>query len=313
MLVTSISKKVPMLKAVKVAAKKINSNIKVYGADSDEACIGRYFVDQFWKIPKLDKLTIDYLLQYCLENNVTSIIPSRDGELLFFAKHKNVLNKNGIFVMIATKKAVGRCLDKYLFSKFGTKHGYHVVQTETSFIDLVGDNQFYVVKERYGAGSKNIGLKLTKDQSIKYAEKLITPIFQPYIEGEEITADVYVTRNGEVKGIVTRKRVLVVNGESQISTTFRDQRLARLCSKVVTDLELYGHIVLQVIVDKNGHFHIIECNSRFGGASTLSIAAGLDSFYWFILEVSGNDLHKYPFVRSNKEMMLVRYPEDLIL
>ncbi|MDX8364346.1 ATP-grasp domain-containing protein [Cytobacillus sp. IB215665] len=302
-----------MLKAVKVAAEKINSNIKVYGADSDDHCIGRYFVDQFWKIPNFNKLTVDYLLQYCIENHITSIIPSRDGELLFFAKHKNVLNENGIFVMIATKKAVGRCVDKYLFSKFGTKHGYPVVQTETSFIDMVGDNQFYVVKERYGAGSKDIGLKLTKDQSIEYAEKLAKPIFQPYIEGDEISADVYVMRTGEVKGVVTRKRVLVVDGESQISTTFRDQRLAKLCSKMVTDLELYGHVVLQVIVDKNGYFHIIECNSRFGGASTLSIAAGLDSFYWFILETNGNDLHKHPFVHTNKEMMLVRYPEDLIL
>ncbi|MGM7681449.1 ATP-grasp domain-containing protein [Cytobacillus sp. Hm23] len=310
-LVTSISKKVPLLKAVKLATGKIDSNMKVFGADSDNHCIGRYFVDRFWKIPKLNELAIDYFLQYCLENHITSIIPTRDGELIFFAKHKNTLNENGIYVMVATEKAVTICLDKYLFSKFGMKYGYPVVQTETSFTDLREANQ-YVVKERYGAGSKNIGLKLTKDQALTYSEIIATPIFQPYIAGEEISADLYVTRSREVKGIITRKREQIVDGESQITTTFRNEQLERLCTNMVIDLELYGHIVLQVVVDENGYFHILECNSRFGGASTLSIAAGLDSFYWFILEVSGDDLHKHPFVRSNKEMMLVRYPEDLI-
>jgi carbamoyl-phosphate synthase large subunit len=75
---------------------------------------------------------------------------------------------------------------------------------------------------------------------------------------------------------------------------------------------MYGHIVLQVLMDENENLHVIECNSRFGGASTLSIASGLDSFYWFMLEANQVDLDSYPFTRSKVEKKQVRFPEDLI-
>ena len=43
----------------------------------------------------------------------------------------------------------------------------------------------------------------------------------------------------------------------------------------------------------------------------MSIAAGLESFYWFLLETGGADLDAYPFQRRG-EKRLVRYPADLI-
>lgn len=54
-------------------------------------------------------------------------------------------------------------------------------------------------------------------------------------------------------------------------------------------------------------------NARFGGASHLSIKAGLDSFYWFFLESSGHNIDVYPFIRNKEELKLIRYPEDLII
>ncbi|MNC49272.1 carbamoyl phosphate synthase-like protein [compost metagenome] len=71
-------------------------------------------------------------------------------------------------------------------------------------------------------------------------------------------------------------------------------------------------MIFQVIIDHAGEYHFIECNTRFGGASRLSVEAGLDSFYWFLLEAEGNDLAEYPFVRSAQEKRLIRYAEDLI-
>jgi carbamoyl-phosphate synthase large subunit len=78
-------------------------------------------------------------------------------------------------------------------------------------------------------------------------------------------------------------------------------------------LGLTGHMVFQAIEDRSGRVHLMECNSRFGGASTLSVAAGLDSFYWFFRECMGDDLHDVAFVESPEGLRQVRYASDKIV
>lgn len=309
-LVTSISKKIPLLRAVKKASERVSTNFKLIGADNNEQVIGRYFVDHFWKMPKLTRLSIDELIDYCEKNKVKAIIPSRDGELMFFAQYKDILQKNNISVMVSNKESIQYCIDKLLFYEYGKKLNYPVIKTSRT-IELL-DSHLFVVKEQFGAGSTSIGLKLTKEEAKKHATSLEKPIFQPFINGQEYSVDLYIAKDGRSKGVIVRSRDVVIHGESQVTTTRRFPELEQLAQKFACDFKLYGHVVLQVIEDDRGDFHIIECNSRFGGASTLSIAAGLDSFYWFLKEAQGEDVTMYPFHRLEKEQQLVRYPSDFI-
>lgn len=306
-LVTSISKKIPLLKAVRAALKRFAPSAKLIGADSNPGCPGRFFVDRFWQMPRLGDLSVKDLIEFCESEGIGVIFPTRDGELAFFAQHQAVLRNHGIAVMISRPEAVEACTDKLLFYK--TMNHFPIIPTSENPDDIKAGR--FVVKERFGAGSAQIGLNLEKAEAIAHAAKPSRAIFQPYIGGKEASVDLYVDLSGKVKGCVARMRDVVVNGESQITTTFRDSALETLCSRAAESLGLYGHVLFQVIIDQKGDFHIIECNCRFGGASTLSIAAGLDSFYWFLLEAAGEDLN--PFVRSDGEKQLIRYPEDLIL
>ena len=86
-----------------------------------------------------------------------------------------------------------------------------------------------------------------------------------------------------------------------------------MCIKIAEALKFFGHIVIQIIVDKDNQIHIIECNCRFGGASTLSIDMGLDSFYWFLLETQKSKLDKYDFIRKEIDKKQIRYTMDLII
>src|SRR5690606_31781337 len=104
----------------------------------------------------------------------------------------------------------------------------------------------------------------------------------------------------------------VVHGESQVTATFRDSKLEMLCAAFAEKLGIYGHAVMQIMIDAAGEYHIIECNARLGGASRLSLEMGLDSIYWFLLESQGVDLDEYPFSRSAVEKRLIRYAEDVI-
>jgi carbamoyl-phosphate synthase large subunit len=102
-----------------------------------------------------------------------------------------------------------------------------------------------------------------------------------------------------------------VNGESRITTTFRDASLESQARQWIEAYGVRGPVVMQVLLDASGAPHIIELNARFGGASTASIQAGLDSLYWSLLEASGADVSPHPFVRSKTEVRQVRIPTDI--
>jgi carbamoyl-phosphate synthase large subunit len=309
-LITSISKKVPLIKAVKKAVHKCYKKGKVIGGDCSDNIVGRYFVDDFWLMPPIEQLDTENLINYCTQNNVKVIIPTRDGELLFFAAKAHTLQENGISTMISSYDTIQCCLDKLLFFEVVNDLNYPVIPIVANIDELACES--YVVKERYGAGSQNIALNYSKQDAIKHASLLGSPIFQPFIEGREVSVDLYVGKDGICKGVVARTRELVVNGESQITRTIWDEELEAMCVKVAEQLGIYGHAVFQVLIDRQENYHIIECNNRFGGASSLGLAAGLDSFYWFLLESNGYPIGPGLFVRSPEEKTQVRYAEDLI-
>lgn len=309
-LITSISKKVPLIKAVSSGVQKVSGSSKIFGADVDDTCIGRYFVDVFWHMPKLNALRIEDFIDYCKINNIGAIIPTRDGELEFFARHKATLAEHGITVMISDYSIVNACLDKLAFSKLESIRDA-VIPASTD-IDRLKSEKF-VVKERYGAGSISIGLDLDSAAAQLHAETLEHPIYQPFQAGYEISVDAYVTKSRQVKGLVMRKRVKVVDGESQVTTSFEDASLQKKFFDFLDQSDFYGHITLQAIIDDSDKVHVIECNPRVGGASMLSIHAGLESFFWFFAEVLGEDLTAYPFIPASKPVTLVRYPNDVYL
>jgi len=304
-LITSISKKVPMIRSVVKGVKKINGAIKIIGGDSNDLCIGKYFVDQFWKMPQLNELSFKNLIDYCKENKIGLIIPTRDGELNYFSSIKDDLLKENIFVMVSDKENILLCLDKLQFSQL--KKINAIPSSEN--VNEISSNR-YVVKERFGAGSHNIGINLNKNNAISFAEKLNNPIYQPFIIGYEISVDAYISRKGTVKGLIMRRRDNVINGESIITTSFHDKNMEKEFNRILSYLNLYGHVILQAIISDKGEVFIIECNPRFGGASTLSIYAGLDSFYWAYLESMKAPIENYPYVRCKKEIKQVRYPND---
>lgn len=308
-LITSVSGKVPLVNAVREASRKISSKSKVIGGDINEHCIARHFVDVFWKMPSLSELNINDILRFCQKNNIRFIIPTRNGELEFWAEKKRALEHHQIYVMVSDKEPINLCLDKLLFSEYLAKHSIGVIPSYER-IDAI-DSEFYVVKDRYGAGSKKVGLKLRKEEAISYARSLENPIFQPYIDGKEYSVDIYMGKNGKVIGAVARTRDVVVNGESQITTTCKHSKLEEICTRTAETIGLFGHVMFQAFVDDSEKVNIIECNPRFGGASTTSITVGLDSFYWFFLESLGR-VEDICFMRSEVEKRQIRYTCDKV-
>jgi carbamoyl-phosphate synthase large subunit len=311
-LITSLSNKVPLVREVRKALKKIDANGRIFGADCNPSCIGRHFVDEFWEMPPTDGLDPEKIVNFCKAGDIQAVIPTRDDELLFFAKNKGLFNTKGIAVMIASPESVHTCLDKKeFFYALSNKNGLNTIVTFDHPDQDYGGR--WVVKERYGSGSENMLLDVSVEAGRSSLSRFENPVWQPYIEGQESSVDIFIAQNATPKGCIVRTRDVVIHGESQVSTTADRPDIEKICLEAAAIIGLTGHVLFQLIEDAQGSLNILECNCRFGGASSLSVAAGLDSFYWFSRECLGDDLSDVSFLHSRAGLRQIRYAEDKVV
>jgi carbamoyl-phosphate synthase large subunit len=294
---------------VEKALNRINGEGKVFAGDSSENIISRYVSNLFWKMPPISSNFTKEIIDGCLDRKINLIFPTRDRELLYWAKNRSFFSENGIHVVVSPEESLRICIDKLLFFEFGLKHAFNVIPT---FLDpsRVKSSE-YVVKPRFGSGGEGVRVKISKEVAIESSLLLSEPIFQPFIDGIEISVDAWLDRQSRVKGLVLRRRCLVVDGESQVTETFQDSEIENLVISFLEKIGLIGPVVLQLILDADRQVHFLECNPRFGGASTTSLEVGLDSFYWSILEFLSLDLSQISFNRSKEEVRLIRIPSDI--
>lgn len=307
-LVTSASRKVPLVRALKEASQKLGSKSRIIAGDIDSLAIAQFEADDFWKMPELNTVTVEEIIDECRRRDVKVIFPTRDGELEYWAHHRDVFLKSGIDVIVSCIQSISRCRDKLAFAQFGKKTGLPVVPATASPEGVV--ESLFVVKERFGAGSKRIGLGLSRTAALDHAKGLENPIFQPFVVGVEISIDGWISKAEDVTGVILRRRDVLTAGESQITTTFKDMGIEKDAVNVIKALRLRGPVVLQGFITADG-LKIIECNPRFGGASTASIAAGLDSLYWSLAEALDSKFRPV-FQRTASEVRQVRFPVDRV-
>lgn len=283
--------------------------MKVIAGDIDRGATARYVADYFELMPPTVDGERDAILQMCQRLGVSVVVPTRDGELAFWARHAEWFRAEGVHVIVSEPEAVAVSVDKLEFARHGTERGLPMIPTST----LPEGRGRFVVKERYGAGSRLIGIDLDKEAAVAHAASLTHPVFQPFIRGKEVSVDAWIDRNHRVKGVVLRTRDRVVDGESVVTTTFRDPDLEALCRRVFESMCLRGPVVLQLLLDAENRPHVIELNARFGGASTAAIAAGLDSWHWSLAETDGVEAEELPFRRIPGEIRQIRLPSDVIV
>ena len=300
-LFSSLAAKIALFKKVEAEVRNINPSAIVVGGDMDPQCLGAKVLDKskFLRMKKLDDFSSDDILKFLVSENISHVIPTRDGELSFWAAHKNILSERKISVMISDLSSIEKCNDKLTFYSSSQELPVPVIPT---FLDLNQiDSKTFVVKSRWGSGSSGIGLNLCRKEAFDHAEKINDPVFQPYIKGKEFSAETWIDHNGQCHGLVLRWRIQVVRGESHESKIFLNENWGNLIIDMFEKIRgLQGHCLAQIIVDEDCKLHLIEINPRLGGASPLSLEAGLNSIEWFLNESKGasQKIPKNPVIRE---------------
>lgn len=301
LLLSSLSAKIALFQSVHEQALLVTKNCRVLGADSDASCPGSKQVKNFVLMPEIKNFKRETLLKFCKENKIQFIIPTRDAELYFWSSHQEFLMKNHIGIMISSTPAISLCEDKFAFFQYFENAPIPSIKTSLSLDSLPTSYNRFVVKERTGSASRSIGLNLDIEEIEFHSTKIDEPIFQPQINGREFSAETWIDQAGKSHGVVLRWRISVVDGESHETKTFTNPEWSEKILQTLSMIKgLKGHVLAQVIVDEKEFLHLVEINPRLGGASPLSIAAGLESIRWSLLEFFGysNQIPESPYIKE---------------
>ena len=309
-LISSASRKVWLIKRFQEALKLEKISGKVVAGDIESLNPTFHFSDGNLNLLKTtDPFFLTDLLSKCAEVGISLIIPTRSGELSFFAKYKDLFSANGIEVMVSDPDVISVCNDKLEFNNFLLTNGFSGPSTqlyEKGSMDL--SKYPYIIKPRVGAGS--VGIR--KIESIEDLPKGDRDgdglIIQEYIDGVEYTVDVFTDFDGNVISIVPRERLLVVSGESYKGKTVANNVIINQTKRLVESLGTIGHITVQGIFSSNC-FYFIEINPRYGGGANLGIEAGAHTPRFLIQSLLDRTITFDGSFTNN--LYMLRYTEDV--
>ncbi len=312
-LITSVSRKVWLVKAFLGALQQEKNTGSVITVDIDPLSAGFIAGDRYYLVPRSsDKDFLPVILDICKKEKISLIVPTRDAELIIFSENKSLFEKENIQVMVSPPEAVNICNDKHLFFHFLKENGFNAPVTYLSK-DLQGvDLKFpYIVKSRFGSGSENI-FKVNNEKELDFFTSYIDDaVIQEFIEGTEYTIDVFADFEGRVVSAVPRERIEVVSGESYKGRTVKDEKMVSEVTALAGRLGLIGHTTFQCI--KVGEvIQILEINPRFGGGASLGFAAGVNTPRFLIKLLSGQKLDGH-LSQYKEDVVMLRYTDDFFI
>ncbi len=248
---------------------------KFYGVDFDQTSPASYLLDRVFKVPyKIDESYVKKILFICEKNKIDLLIPLIDPELPLLAKFKQKFKVINTLVMISDYEKILIANDKWETYQFCRKNNILIAKTCLPNDHKVLANMAFpiIAKPRNGSASKGI-LKIDSYEKLIKKEIGDNYLFQEFIDGDEITVDLFSDGSGTCYEIIQRKRLKIRGGEVERGVTIKNEQVHSVVEEIVKSYKPFGVVNLQFIL-KGKQPYLLEINPRFGGGYPLSYQAG---------------------------------------
>ena len=303
LLFLNAGRRVELIRNFRIAFKGLGLSGRIVTTDIHGLAPALYLGDTQYILPRSrDPGFLKQFLALCQRENVSLVIPLIDPDLVVLARNRQAIESTGTRVLLSDQRVIEICGDKQRAASFLKKNGF---PTPAVFSLREAKQRGFplFIKPRYGSASLNAYKIDTLEQLEFFVRYVPDPVIQEYIDGEEITTDVFSDWSGKPIIAVPRKRLKVRAGEVSIGRVERNPELEGLCVEIAMQLGTVGPINIQAIQSKNS-FYITEINPRFGGGCPLSIAAGAPLAKWVILMALQHPIpDKSPSLQDGLTMM----------
>ena len=248
---------------------------RVVAVDRDPLAVGLRLADASQMIPSADDPQFSsFVCKLSLHQGVKGVISTIAEEMPSLSSHRELFDDERIATWFPERGVVQACIDKWLFHLAAKAAGLPVPPTNIASAE--GVPRPWIVKPRFGRGSRDIMWVDTPEDLAWALGKIPNPLVQSRLSGEEFTVDALVTRDGTLAGAVPRWRIATRGGITTKGETFANDALIRLVENLLRELALRGAANVQGFVSREGAIMFTEVNPRFSGGLALSIAAGAD-------------------------------------
>ncbi|MBQ6946799.1 MAG: ATP-grasp domain-containing protein [Clostridia bacterium] len=260
-----------------------DSDIKVYVSDCDKTASGLFTEnDGVFILPKpVDDAEryVDTLIQTCLQNDITVVIPVIDPEIDILSQYVTRFRENGIFVLVSAQEVLEICYNKINMNSFLQDGGFLVPKT---YVDLPSFEAALdrgeiampvIIKPIYGSGS----VSTYKVNDVKEVKALFCEghMIQELIDGQEFGCDVFNDLSKTPVRCVLKKKLAMRSGETDKALTIKDKEMQREVLRLATCLGHIGNLDCDLI-KRGDDYYIIDLNPRFGGGYPATHAAGVN-------------------------------------
>lgn len=273
-LILSAAAKVLLVRSFQAAVAEFGGRVIAADLARDNAAL--FAADIGVLLPRSDDPTFAEALEGVVKvHQVRLIVPTRDAEIAVLAGLKSRFAAIGATILAPSPETLAIVQDKRRFVTFCASNGFPVARV---FESNEKPQRFPVfVRPARGAGGRGAGAIVDVAAWTALGAERAGLVIQDMIEAPEYTIDVLLDLRGRPIEAVTRRRLMVRDGEAVKSRVENQPKLRDASLALSEALGLVGHNVVQAFVLENGDLRFVEVNPRFGGASNLSIAAGLDS------------------------------------
>lgn len=266
-------------------------------------------------LPSTSKEYKNAILNYLINNNISTIIPMNDDGAQFMSKNKTELSKY-TKILIPEIDVFEAGYDKNKLMTLCEKKGY----PHPKSIDLEKKNYAEIsekdipfpalIKPNHTCGGRGMTLVHNSNE----LRELYPSIFEKYgschlqefikAGGKQIKVQIFIDPRTKqtYSSVIHKQRFYPENGGSSCcNITIYDDELVKLCTKVLTDIKWEGFADFDLIEDpKDGICKIMEINPRIPACIKSSILSGID-YGTMIADVSlGKKLKSYTYTPGQK-------------
>ena len=289
-LVTAVSRRVPLVRAFRHAINALGITGTVIATDVNPLSPGVHFCDRAYNVPlSSDPSYLDAIADLCDAEDIGLIVPTIDEELPLFASVASRFARRGITVAVSSEETTHLCNDKYTTCHYLRDAG---IAAAESFLphEVSADPRLPMfIKPRRGRGSIGAVAVKTKKELDFFLGYVEDPVAQEFLAGPEYTIDLLCDFEGRPISVVPRQRVVIRAGVIDRGRTVSDRNLIDLALDCARALHFIGPINIQCRT-VNGRPTIFEINPRFSGGIPLTIASGADFPQWLMQMALGHRL-----------------------
>lgn len=294
--------------------------VRIIGTDINEQVVGRYFCDEFHKIPKAT--SDDYLgtlLALCGDKKVDVLIPQNTAELLVLSDNKKLFEEKGTKILVSSHEAISKANDKFNLMETAQRVGVPTTKYALSSdfeslrrnVEVIGQGDEVVVKPPMSNGSRGVRI-VTKNRNRKndfYNEKpnslyiTLEELYETlgdefpelmvmeYLPGEEYTVDIF--RNNKTFVAIPRVREVIRSGITFGASLSNDERLIEYSRQLADACDLTLCFGFQFKLNKEGIPMLLESNPRVQGTMVMSTFAGANVIYASVKDLLGDPIPEF--------------------